>query len=156
MIASPSNPPENASSPEPTAADVMTPLSRTCSPFSTVTEVVMVFKEENTDMVPIIDSGKPVGVVVDRDVALAVADVEDLGQQPVTRVMAKNVPTIAADADLDEVVQALMENGSRWALVVNAEGSLVGSVDRLDLAELAARAPAEAPHNPAPPEVLPS
>jgi len=157
MIASPSNPVEDASSPEPTAADVMTPISRTCSPFSTVTEAVMVFKDENTGMIPVVDAGKPVGVVIDRNVALAVVDVPDLGQQPVTSVMAKDVPTIAADAGLDQVVQALMETGSRWVLVLNAEGSLVGFVDRDELAELAARAPAVAvPHNPAPPEVLQS
>lgn len=160
MIASPSNPVENASSPEPTAADVMAPVSRTCSPFSTVTEAVMVFRDENTDMIPIVDSGKPVGVVVDRDVALAVADVDDLGEQPVTRVMAKDVPTIAADAELDQVVRALEETGSRWILVVDSEGSLLGIVDRSDLVELAARAPIEAAaaasSNPTPLEVPPS
>ncbi len=160
MIASPSNPLENASSPEPTAADVMTPIARTCSPFSTVTEAVMVFKDDNASMIPIIDSGKPVGVIIDRDVALAVADIPDLGHQPVTSVMTKDVPTIDADAGLDQVVQALMETGSRWLLVVGAEGNLLGFVDRDELAELAARAPVEAavvvPINPAPPEVLQS
>lgn len=158
MMASPSNPLENASSSEPTAADVMTPLSRTCSPFSTVTEAVMVFKDENTGMIPIVDAGKPVGVITDRDIALAVANTPDLGQQPVTRIMAKDVPVLAAHAEFGQVVQALVETGSRWALIVDAEGSLIGSVDRVELAELVARAPDEptsaAPHNPAPPEVL--
>ncbi len=157
MIASPSNPVENASSPTtPTAAaaDVMTPFSRTCSPFSTVTEAAMIFRDENTDMIPIVDAGKLVGVIVDRDVALAVPDVPDLGQQPVTSVMAKNVPTVAADAGLDEVARALAETGARWALVVDAEGSLLGYVPR---DELARRAPIEAALVPAndlePPEV---
>lgn len=160
MMASPSNPLENASSSEPTAADVMTPLARTCSPFSTVTEAVMVLKDENAGMIPIVDAGKPVGVITDRDIALAVADTPDLGQQPVTQIMAKDVPVLAADAEFGQVVQALVETGSRWALIVDAEGTLVGSVDRVELAEMVARAPDEptppAPHNPAPPEVLQS
>ena len=135
MIASPSHPIENALSPMAAAADVMTPLSRTCSPFSTVTEAVMIFKDENTDMIPIVDAGKPVGVVVDRDVALAVPDVPDLGSQPVTSVMNKNIPTIPADAGLDEIARALAETGSRWLLVVNAEGTLLGCVHRAALVQ---------------------
>ncbi len=161
MIASPSNPTENASSPTPTAAaaNVMTPISRTCSPFSTVTEAAMIFRDENTDMVPIVDGGKLVGVIVDRDVALAVPDVPDLGQQPVTSVMAGNVPTVAADAGLEEVAQALAETNARWALVLDAEGSLVGYIPR---EELIRRAPIEAAlvpasdHAPPEPEVAQS
>jgi len=143
MIASPSNPVEmeNASSPAPTAADVMAPISRTCSPFSTVTEAVMVFKDENTDMIPVVDAGKLIGVVVDRGVALAVADVDELGHQPVTRVMTRDVPMVAAEDGLDQVVRALTETGSRWVLVVDPEGSLLGIVTR---AELTARTPIEA------------
>jgi len=118
-----------------TAADVMTPTSRTCSPFSTVTEAVMIFKEENCDVVPVVDTGKPIGVVIDRDVALAVADDPDLAQRPVTEIMSKDVPTIAADALLDGVVTAMTTANSRIAMVVDAESNLVGLVTWTELAK---------------------
>ena len=53
-----------------TAADVMTASPRTCSPFSTVLEAVMIFRDADCGAVPIVEDGKPVGVLTDRDVAL--------------------------------------------------------------------------------------
>ena len=135
MSTASSDPLENVAPEDLTAVDVMTPLSRTCSPFSTVTEAVMIFKDENSDMVPIVDSGKPIGVIIDRDVALAVADTPDLGQQPVTQVMAKDVPTVASDARLEQIVQMMAKSDSRLALVVNADGDLLGVVSWAELAK---------------------
>jgi CBS domain-containing protein len=123
------------------AADVMTPTSRTCSPFSTVTEAVMIFKEENSDVVPVVDTGKPIGVVIDRDVALAVADDPNLAQRPVTDIMSKDVPSVAADAPLDAVMNAMTTANSRIAMVVDAESHLAGMVT---WAELAKRLPIDA------------
>ena len=65
-----------------TAADVMTPDPRTCSVFSTVLEAVMVFRDADCGAVPVIDEGKPVGMLTDRDVALALADFEGACRPP--------------------------------------------------------------------------
>jgi prepilin-type processing-associated H-X9-DG protein len=73
MSVHPSETIENAATEKLTAVDVMTPLSRTCSPFSTVTEAVMIFKTEDSDVVPVVDTGKPLGVVIDRDIAQCTA-----------------------------------------------------------------------------------
>lgn len=121
-----------------TAADVMTPVARTCSPFSTVTEAVLFFKDQDTDVVPVVDAGKPVGVVVDRDVALAVADAPDLADRPVSEIMVKDFPTVPLDAHVDQVLQAMSAAGSRLALAVDAEGLLAGLIF---WAELARRLP---------------
>jgi len=141
MSLDPSDPIENPATEELTAADVMTPLSRTCSPFSTVTEAVMIFKDEESDVVPVVDEGKPLGVVIDRDVALAVADAPDLAEEPVTKVMSKDVPSVAHDAHLDAVVHAMTTANSRLAMVVDAQSLLVGIVT---WAELAKRLPIDA------------
>ena len=53
------------------ASDVMIPVSRTCSPFSTLTEAALILKDQGPGMVPVVDLGKPVGMVTDRDVAQA-------------------------------------------------------------------------------------
>jgi predicted transcriptional regulator len=141
MSVDPSDPIENPATEELTAADVMTPLSRTCSPFSTVTEAVMIFKDEDSDVVPVVDEGKPLGVVIDRDVALAVADDAGLAEKPVTEIMSKDVPSVAHDAHLDTVVHAMTTANSRLAMVVDAESLLVGIVT---WAELAKRLPIDA------------
>jgi CBS domain-containing protein len=117
-----------------TAADVMTIASRTCSPFSTVTEAVMLFKDQDTDVVPVVDAGKPVGVVVDRDVALAVADSADLPDRPVTEIMVTDFPTVPLDAPVDQVLQVMSAAGARLALAVDAEGLLSGLIFWAELA----------------------
>ena len=57
-----------------TAADVMTPSPRTCSNFSTVLEAVLIFRDADCGLVPVLEDGKPIGVLTDRDVALALID----------------------------------------------------------------------------------
>ena len=75
-----------------TAADVMTASPRTCSPFSTVLEAVMIFRDADCGAVPVLDEGKPVGVLTDRDVALALTEFGDtLTARPVTDLMTVGV-----------------------------------------------------------------
>src|SRR5947209_10130746 len=96
-----------------TAADVMTPSPRTCSPFSSVLEAVLIFRDADCGAVPVVDAGKPVGVLTDRDVALALADHPDLAGRPVSDVMSTAVVSVAPGASLDDVQQALGEHGVR-------------------------------------------
>ena len=118
MSVDPSDPIDQSAAEELTAADVMTPLSRTCSPFSTVTEAVMIFKEEDSDAVPVIDTGKPIGVVIDRDIALAVADNSGPGQSSRSRRSCpKTCRRSAVDATLDMVVHTMTKANSRLVMV---------------------------------------
>ncbi|WP_165250321.1 CBS domain-containing protein [Paludisphaera soli] len=131
-----------------TAADVMTPVVRSCSPFSSVTEAVMIFRENDSDVVPVIDAGKPVGIVIDRDVALAVADSPDLADRPVSEVMATDFPTVSVAAHVDEVLNTMSAAGSRLALAVDEEGNLAGLIFWADLARRLALDEACAPVSP--------
>ena len=65
-----------------TAADLMTPNPRTCSPFSSVLEAVLIFRDADCGAGPVVDAGQPVGILTDRDVALALADHPDLASRP--------------------------------------------------------------------------
>ena len=69
------------------AADVMNPSPRTCSRFSQVIEAVLIFKDEDCGLVPVVEEGKPIGVVTDRDVALALATYNDLVDHPIEEIM---------------------------------------------------------------------
>ena len=117
-----------------TAADVMTASPRTCSPFSTVLEAVMIFRDADCGAVPIVHDGKPVGVLTDRDVALALAEYPDLVGRAVGDIMSKDPISIHPDATLDEVEAKIARNAVRRLLVVDASGSLVGIVAWADLA----------------------
>src|SRR3954462_4645293 len=89
-----------------TAADVMTPDPRTCSLFSTVLEAVLLFRDVDCGAVPVIEEGKPVGILTDRDVALALADYEErLPATPVGEIMTRGVISVTPDTDINTVIE---------------------------------------------------
>jgi predicted transcriptional regulator len=116
------------------ASDVMVPVPRTCSPFSTVTEAALILKDQGLGMVPVVDLGKPVGIVSDRDVALAVADQPEPGQRPVSEVMSRRILTAPADTPIDQVLRMMGDAGATTLLVGDAEGLLLGVISWTDMA----------------------
>jgi CBS domain-containing protein len=125
----------DARDPRPTtAADVMTPSPRTCSPFSTVLEAVLIFRDADCGAVPVVDSDKPVGVLTDRDVALALADHPNLAGMSVSDVMTRGAITVAPDATLDTVREQFGAHGVRRLLVADPSGQLLGIIALADIA----------------------
>jgi len=119
----------------PTAADIMTAAPRNCSPFSTVLEAALIFREADCGAVPVLEDGRPVGVVTDRDVALALPDHEaDLADTPVSQIMAKDVATVTPETPVDQLAGRFSEFRVRRLLVVDADGRLLGIVAWTDLA----------------------
>jgi CBS domain-containing protein len=117
-----------------TAADVMTANPRTCSAFSSVLEASVLFQDEDCGAVPVVDGGRPVGILTDRDVALAVANNPELGSRPVSEFMNKDLVTVAPDAPLEGVVTTFGEQGLHRLLVVDDAGQLRGIIAWSDLA----------------------
>jgi CBS domain-containing protein len=118
-----------------TAADVMTPDPRTCSIFSTVLEAVMIFRDADCGAVPVIDEGKPVGILTDRDIALALADYEErLSTVPVGDIMTRGIISITPEADINTVIEQFGDHRIRRLLVVDSSERLVGIVAWADVA----------------------
>jgi len=117
-----------------TAADVMTPSPRTCSPFSTVLEAVMIFRDADCGAVPVVDANEPVGIVTDRDVALALATFPDLHRQPLSEVMTKGAYTVPPQMPLTEVKDQFSAHGVRRLLVADASKQLLGIISWADVA----------------------
>lgn len=117
-----------------TAADVMTPSPRTCSPFSSVLEAVLIFRDANCGSVPVVDAGQAVGVLTDRDVALALADHSDLARVEVSAIMTKGAFTVPADMPLENVKDQFAAHGVRRLLVADASGQLLGIIALADIA----------------------
>jgi CBS domain-containing protein len=117
-----------------TAADVMTANPRTCSAFSTVLEASSLFQDADCGAVPVVDAGRPIGILTDRDVALAVANNPDLGALPVADFMSKELIAVAPDASLEEVGAMFGRHSVHRLLVVDAAGHLLGIVALSDIA----------------------
>ncbi len=117
-----------------TAADVMTANPRTCSAFSTVLEASVLFQDADCGAVPVVDGGRPIGILTDRDVALAVANNPELGSRPVSEYMSKDLISVAPDASLEDIAATFGEHGVHRLLVVDAAGQLQGIIAWSDLA----------------------
>jgi CBS domain-containing protein len=77
---------------------------------------------------------QPVGVLTDRDVALALAEHGNrLADMPVAEIMSRDLVTIAPDAALGDVKEAVESRAVRRNLVVDADGVLRGIIAWADL-----------------------
>lgn len=123
---------DNVSSP--TAADLMTSSPRTCSAFSSVLEAVMIFRDADCGAVPITDEGKPIGILTDRDVALALpSHPEDLADLPVSAIMTKGVISVRPEATIEELTETFTKNSVRRLIVTDANDQLLGIVAFADI-----------------------
>jgi CBS domain-containing protein len=94
----------------------------------------MIFRDADCGAIPITDTGKPIGVLTDRDVALAIpAHQADLGRMPVGELMSKDVVTIDLDETLDVAMEKLGDHGVRRLMVVDGTGVLQGVLSWTDL-----------------------
>jgi len=115
------------------ASDVMSSSLRTCSKFSLVIEAVLILKEEDCGIVPVVEEGKPIGVVTDRDVALALATHDDLNQTPIEEIMTTSLIAVSPATPMTEVMETFARESVRRLLVVDAEGLLVGVIGWKDV-----------------------
>jgi len=112
-----------------TALDVMTASPRTCSPFSTVLEAAMIFRDADCGAVPVVDEGKPIGLLTDRDVALALVDHEaNLGRMAVSDIMTKGVISVPPNTGIDAVADKLVIDDQDQLVGIIAWSDLVGHV----------------------------
>ncbi len=117
-----------------TAADVMTAAPLTCSRFSTVLEAVMIFRDADCGAVPVLEDGKPIAIVTDRDVAIALAETPDLVNRPIGEIMSSGIVAVAPEDTLAHVCEVLSAQSIRRVLVVNPDGRLRGIVGWADIA----------------------
>ena len=117
-----------------TAADVMTAAPLTCSSFSTVLEAVMIFRDADCGAVPILEDGKPIAILTDRDVALALPEYPDLVNRPVSEILSPGIVAVAPEDTLDRVCEMLRTQAVRRVLVVDSGGRLVGIIGWAEIA----------------------
>lgn len=101
-------------------------------------EAARIMWEQDCGFVPVVDTatGKPVGVLTDRDVCMAAyTQGIPLHDIPVTTAMAKVVQVVREEDNL-ETVHELMRNARvRRVPVVNQDGRLAGVLSLHDLAQ---------------------
>jgi len=106
--------------------DLMTADPATLAPDATLGEAATLMKQEDCGSIPIVDNGRLVGIVTDRDIVIrAIAAGKDPRSTRVSEVMSADPVTIGSDDDAREA-ETLMADRQIRRLPVCDDGKLAG------------------------------
>ena len=111
----------------------------TAEPRTSLANVARLMKQNNVGAIVITEQDRPVGMVTDRDLAMATCVCGVSPEEPVQSVMMCPVSTIREDEDILDATQQMMQLAVRRLPVVDPFGRLVGIVSLDDLLLLMSR-----------------
>ena len=114
--------------------DLMTKNVRTATAETTLREAAVMMREGDVGAVPVVDQGRLVGIVTDRDIVVrAVAEGKPV-DAPVRDAMTTQLVTASPDDFVFEAARLMGEKQVRRLPIVDAEGSLAGILAMADVA----------------------
>jgi CBS domain-containing protein len=113
--------------------DVMTPNPRTVSPDDTIQAVARIMQAEDTGAVPVVEKGRVLAMVTDRDIVVRVVAEGGSFSSPVRSIATNNVVCATPDMSTGEA-SGLMSDHQIRRLPVVENDRLVGIVSIGDLA----------------------
>lgn len=116
-------------------SSVMTANPACCSGDTTLREVARMMAENDCGEIPVVESGRPVGVVTDRDIAVrAVAEGRDTNSTRASDCMTTPVTTVPQGGSLADCCEAMERDQIRRVVVVDDAGAVCGIVAQADIA----------------------
>ena len=115
--------------------EVMTPDPTTVEPGTSAQEAARKMKSEDVGSLPIVDGGRLVGMITDRDLALRLVAEGRSADTPVGEVGSRELVTIDPQQDLGEAARLMSEHQLRRLPVCEEDGKLVGIVAQADVAQ---------------------
>jgi predicted transcriptional regulator len=114
-----------------TIGDIMKRDAPTCAPDTPLAEAVRILRDTASEAVFVVREGRPLGLLTDRRIALAVAEHgENLSRLRVQDLMKHRAPTVRAEERLGALLETFADEG---VAVVDAEGRIQGVVRWLEL-----------------------
>jgi CBS domain-containing protein len=114
-------------------SDTFTKKAIIAGPETTLTATAKLMKEHNVGDVVIVQDQRPIGIITDRDLALALGADGLSPQTPVHKVMSRRVLAIADDSSVFAATKFIREGKVRRLPIVNDEDRVVGMVSLDDL-----------------------
>lgn len=116
--------------------DVMTQNPRTVEAAQMVVGAARLMRDENVGIAPVVEGGRLVGTLTDRDVAVrVVAEGRDPGSTSVRDVASTDLVTVDPQQDFEEAVRLMAEHQVRRLPVAEEDGRLVGIIAQADVAQ---------------------
>jgi CBS domain-containing protein len=106
----------------------------TCSPTSSLGEVIKILKKSKGGSIIIVENQKPVGIFTERDYLLQVAGEESTKlQTPISKFMTKNPKSVLLDSDVREALGLMRVGNFRHLVVVDEKQHLVSVLSIKDV-----------------------
>jgi CBS domain-containing protein len=112
--------------------DVMTKNPLTAAPGDNLQTVAKIMRDEDTGVVPIVEKGKLIGIVTDRDIVIRCV-AEGKFDAKATEASSDDVVTVTADMSIADAADLMAEHQIRRLPVVDGD-KLVGIVSLGDIA----------------------
>lgn len=116
-------------------SEVMSKNVKTVQAQDSVKKAAQMMKEVDCGSVPVVENGKVIGTVTDRDIAIKVVAAGHPPDSPVKQFMTTDVVTTPPDTDARDAANQMAENQVRRLPVVQ-NGKLVGILAIADLARV--------------------
>lgn len=114
--------------------EIMTSAVRTAASDTALRDVAAMMREGDMGAVPIVDEGKLVGIVTDRDIVVrAVAEGKD-ATTPVAEAMTSEIFSVRPDDFVFEAIRLMGDKQVRRIPVVTDSGELAGIISMADIA----------------------
>jgi CBS domain-containing protein len=114
--------------------DVMTRNPVTVDPSATIQDAARIMRDQDTGVVPVVENGRPIGVVTDRDIVVrAVAEGGEGMRRSVREIASSDLVTVAPDMSTKDAADLMAERQVRRVLVCEND-RLVGVASIGDLA----------------------
>ena len=114
--------------------EIMTRNVKTVNRETTLREVAALMRDGDMGAVPVVESGKLVGIVTDRDIVVrAIAEGRD-SSVPVGEVMTAEVYSVGENDFVFEAIRLMGDRQVRRVPIINEAGELVGIIAMADVA----------------------
>ncbi|MBK6724057.1 MAG: CBS domain-containing protein [Acidobacteria bacterium] len=114
--------------------DIMTKSVRTATREMSLCEVAAMMRDGDMGAVPVIDGGKLIGIVTDRDIVVRAVAESKTADTPIGEVMTAELFTVAPDDFVFEAIRLMGDKQVRRIPVVSEDGSLAGIIAMADIA----------------------
>lgn len=114
--------------------EIMTKSVRIATSDASLGDVAAMMRDGDMGAVPIVDSGRLVGIVTDRDIVVRAVSDGKAPETAVSEAMTSELFTVAPDDFVFEAVRLMGDKQIRRIPVVDPDGSLAGIIAMADVA----------------------
>lgn len=115
-------------------SEIMTKNVRTATRETSLREVAAIMRDGDMGAVPVVDEGKMIGIVTDRDIVVRAVSEGKNADSPVGETMTSELFTVGPDDYVFEAVRLMGDKQVRRIPVINKDGSLAGIIAMADVA----------------------